>query len=126
MAVAQDSLRVGIFPTTGPVGDTGDAAAYLARVHDAGIDHVCCGDHVSFFVGVGLDGLLQATALAMLHPTLPVHVGVYLLPLRHPVLVARQLADFAGFALIVEVALRLPPPLGSGANTAHPQLKTAL
>ncbi len=34
----------------------------------------------------------------MLHPTLPVHVGVYLLPLRHPVLVARQLADFAGFA----------------------------
>lgn len=93
MAVAQDSLRVGIFPTTGPVGDTGDAAAYLARVHDAGIDHVCCGDHVSFFVGVGLDGLLQATALAMLHPTLPVMTGVYLLPLRHPVLVARQLSD---------------------------------
>jgi alkanesulfonate monooxygenase SsuD/methylene tetrahydromethanopterin reductase-like flavin-dependent oxidoreductase (luciferase family) len=93
MAVAQDSLRVGIFPTTGPVGDTGDAAAYLARVHDAGVDHVCCGDHVSFFVGVGLDGLLQATALAMLHPTLPVMTGVYLLPLRHPVLVARQLSD---------------------------------
>jgi hypothetical protein len=21
-------------------------AAYLARVHDAGRDHVCCGDHV--------------------------------------------------------------------------------
>ena len=93
MAVAQDSLRVGIFPTTGPVGDTGDAAAYLARVHDAGIDHVCCGDHVSFFVGAGLDGILQATALAMLHPTLPVMTGVYLLPLRHPVLVAPQLSD---------------------------------
>jgi alkanesulfonate monooxygenase SsuD/methylene tetrahydromethanopterin reductase-like flavin-dependent oxidoreductase (luciferase family) len=93
MAVAQDSLRVGIFPTTGSLGDTGDAAAYLARVHQAGIDHVCCGDHVSFFVGAGLDGLLQATALAMLHPTLPVMTGVYLLPLRHPVLVARQLSD---------------------------------
>jgi alkanesulfonate monooxygenase SsuD/methylene tetrahydromethanopterin reductase-like flavin-dependent oxidoreductase (luciferase family) len=62
-------------------------------VHEAGIDHVCCGDHVSFFVGVGLDGLLQATALSMLHPTLPVMTGVYLLPLRHPVLVARQISD---------------------------------
>src|SRR5260370_41572028 len=29
----------------------------------------------------------------MLHPVLPVYTGVYLLPLRHPVLVARQLAD---------------------------------
>jgi alkanesulfonate monooxygenase SsuD/methylene tetrahydromethanopterin reductase-like flavin-dependent oxidoreductase (luciferase family) len=93
MAGSGDVLRVGIFPTTGPLGDTVDAAAYLARVHDAGIDHVCCGDHVSFFVGVGLDGLLQATALSMLHPTLPVMTGVYLLPLRHPVLVARQISD---------------------------------
>jgi len=39
------------------------------------------------------DGLVQATALAMLHPTLPIYSGSYLLPLRHPVLVARQLAD---------------------------------
>ena len=68
------------------------AGAFLARVSDAGIDHVCCGDHVSF-AGAGFDGLVQATALAMLHPTLPIHTGVYLLPLRHPVLVARQLAD---------------------------------
>jgi alkanesulfonate monooxygenase SsuD/methylene tetrahydromethanopterin reductase-like flavin-dependent oxidoreductase (luciferase family) len=93
MAGATQPVRVGFFPTTGPVDETGDAAAYLARAHDAGIDHVCCGDHVSFFVGVGLDGLLQATALTMLHPTLPVMTGVYLLPLRHPVLVARQLSD---------------------------------
>ena len=41
----------------------------------------------------GSTGSIQATALAMLHPSLPVHIGVYLLPLRHPVLVARQLAD---------------------------------
>ena len=93
MAGTQQPISVGFFPTTGAVGDRGDAAAYLARAHDAGIDHVCCGDHVSFFVGVGLDGLLQATALTMLHPTLPVMTGVYLLPLRHPVLVARQLSD---------------------------------
>src|SRR5262249_33487693 len=93
MAGTEEQVRVGFFPTTGPVGDAGDSAAYLARAHDAGIDHVCCGDHVSFFVGVGLDGLIQATTLAMLHPTLPVMTGVYLLPLRHPVLVARQLSD---------------------------------
>jgi alkanesulfonate monooxygenase SsuD/methylene tetrahydromethanopterin reductase-like flavin-dependent oxidoreductase (luciferase family) len=93
MARLREPVKVGFFPTTGPVGEGGDAAAYLARAHDAGIDHVCCGDHVSFFVGVGLDGLIQATTLAMLHPTLPVMTGVYLLPLRHPVLVARQLSD---------------------------------
>jgi alkanesulfonate monooxygenase SsuD/methylene tetrahydromethanopterin reductase-like flavin-dependent oxidoreductase (luciferase family) len=69
------------------------ARAFLTQVAGAGIDHVCCGDHVSFFAGVGFDGLIQATALAMLHPTLPIYSGVYLLPLRQPVLVARQLAD---------------------------------
>ena len=31
---------------------------YLAAVAEAGLDHVCCGDHVSFFVGAGVDGLL--------------------------------------------------------------------
>jgi alkanesulfonate monooxygenase SsuD/methylene tetrahydromethanopterin reductase-like flavin-dependent oxidoreductase (luciferase family) len=41
---------------------------------------------------------VQATALAILHPELPVHTGVYLLPLRHPVLVARQLADISRVA----------------------------
>jgi alkanesulfonate monooxygenase SsuD/methylene tetrahydromethanopterin reductase-like flavin-dependent oxidoreductase (luciferase family) len=71
----------------------GAAGAFLAQAAEAGIDHICCGDHVSFFTGMGFDGLVQATALAALHPTLPIYTGVYLLPLRHPVLVARQLAD---------------------------------
>jgi hypothetical protein len=53
------------------------ATEYVAQVGQADIDYVCCGDHVSFF-GLGFDGLLQATALAMLHPVLPVHVGVLL------------------------------------------------
>lgn len=94
-----NELRIGMFPPWGLL-DRGTEAAgdYLARVGDAGIDHVCCGDHVSFGFGHGSDGLLQATALAMLHPTLPVHTGVYLLPLRHPVLVARQLSDLARLA----------------------------
>ena len=88
-----NTTRLGVFPpldllSRGPEAST----AFLTEVAKAGIDHVCCGDHVSF-AGDGFDGLIQATALAMLHPSLPVHIGVYLLPLRHPVLVARQLAD---------------------------------
>lgn len=91
--------RVGVFPPYGlPGPDLTAARAFLAQVSDAGLDHVCCGDHVSFFGGPGFDGLVQATALAMLHPDLPVHCGVYLLPLRHPVLVARQLADIGQLA----------------------------
>lgn len=88
-----------MFPPLGLLEqDPETARAYLARVAAAGIDHICCGDHVSFFGGMGFDGLVQAAALAMLHPALPVYTGVYLLPLRHPVLVARQLADIARMA----------------------------
>ena len=86
--------RIGMFPPFGLLErDPHATGAFLEQVSAAGIDHICCADHVSFFAGLGFDGLVQATALSMLHPTLPIHCGVYLLPLRHPVLVARQLAD---------------------------------
>jgi alkanesulfonate monooxygenase SsuD/methylene tetrahydromethanopterin reductase-like flavin-dependent oxidoreductase (luciferase family) len=86
--------RVGMFPPFGLMDQGPEATrSFLARAGTAGISHVCCGDHVSFIAGLGFDGLIQATTLAALHPSLPVHTGVYLLPLRHPVLVARQLAD---------------------------------
>ena len=92
------SARVGMFTPVGLPGQGPETVrAFLAQAAKAGIDHVCCGDHVSF-AGTGFDGLVQATALAMLHPALPVYSGVYLLPLRHPVLVARQLADIARLA----------------------------
>ncbi len=95
---AAASARVGMFTPSGLLERGPEAArAFLAQAGEAGIDHVCCGDHVSF-AGLGFDGLVQATALAMLHPTLPVHTGVYLLPLRHPVPVARQLADIGQLA----------------------------
>ena len=92
------TVTVGMFPPFDLLERGAEtAAAYLARIDEAGIDHVCCGDHVSF-AGKGFDGLVQATALAMLHPRLPIYVGLYLLPLRHPVLVARQLADIERLA----------------------------
>jgi alkanesulfonate monooxygenase SsuD/methylene tetrahydromethanopterin reductase-like flavin-dependent oxidoreductase (luciferase family) len=91
--------RVGMFPPFDLLDWEPPAArAFLAQADGAGIDHVCCADHVSFLGGHGFDGLLQATALTMLHPTLRIYCGLYLLPLRHPVLVARQLADIQRLA----------------------------
>jgi alkanesulfonate monooxygenase SsuD/methylene tetrahydromethanopterin reductase-like flavin-dependent oxidoreductase (luciferase family) len=71
--------------------------ATLARIHELGFDHVTLGDHVSFRGGVGYDGLVQAAAVVAAG-SLPVHLAVYLLALRHPVLVARQLASIAELA----------------------------
>ena len=66
-----------------------------AAVAAAGIDHVTVGDHVSFAEGHGVDGLIQATALLASHPTLALQTGVYLLVLRHPATVARQLVTIS-------------------------------
>ena len=87
------NTRIGIFA---PAAQT--APLDLDRVAELGIDHVCVGDHVSFFIGAGTDGLISATAL-LAHPSAPrVYVGLYLLPLRHPVPVSRQLATIAEIA----------------------------
>ena len=50
----------------------------------------------AFRGGQGFDGLVTATALAVAAPRLTVQTAVYLLPLRHPVPVARQVATLAG------------------------------
>ena len=83
----------------------GDLRAYRGRLAEltaivagAGLDHVTVGDHVSFAGGNGADGLVQATALLCSHPTLPVQTGVYLLALRHPAVVARQLSTISDIA----------------------------
>lgn len=91
------TARVGILPAM-LADDPGELRRLLALAENAGVDHVAVGDHVSFLAGAGRDGLIDATAMAMAHPTLPVHVAVCLLALRHPVLVARQLSTFAELA----------------------------
>jgi alkanesulfonate monooxygenase SsuD/methylene tetrahydromethanopterin reductase-like flavin-dependent oxidoreductase (luciferase family) len=92
-------VRVGLFP---PVDQLGAGSvplqATLAHVAEAGVDHLCVGDHVSFFIGAGSDGLISATSLLAAQAELPVYIGLYLLPLRHPVPVARQLATIAQLA----------------------------
>jgi alkanesulfonate monooxygenase SsuD/methylene tetrahydromethanopterin reductase-like flavin-dependent oxidoreductase (luciferase family) len=97
--LAHGSVRVGFRPPHGLFAQgPGALAALLARAEALGIDHVCVGDHVSFHGGQGFDGLVQATALAALAPRMAVHTAVYLLPLRHPVPVARQVASLAELA----------------------------
>lgn len=94
--MAVDPVRVGI------VLREHDLSAWAGRLHElaehavtAGIDHLTVGDHISFADGHGADGLIQATALLSAHPGLSVQTGVFLLALRHPAVVARQLATIA-------------------------------
>src|SRR3954453_23833025 len=78
--------------------NAGRLGRLTGAIAEAGIDHVTVGDHVSFEHGNGADGLIQATALLASHPTLAVQTGVYLLALRHPAVVARQLATLCSIA----------------------------
>lgn len=91
-------VAVGTFLPEFSGRDLASRRSSVAALEAAGVDHLAVGDHVSFFGGLGFDGLLQATHLLTLSDTLPVHVGVYLLALRHPLPVARQLADIATLA----------------------------
>jgi alkanesulfonate monooxygenase SsuD/methylene tetrahydromethanopterin reductase-like flavin-dependent oxidoreductase (luciferase family) len=97
--VAVDPIRVGI------VLREHDLSAWAGRLHKlaehsvtTGIDHLTVGDHVSFADGHGADGLIQAASLLSAHPGLSVQTGVYLLALRHPAVVARQVATIAQLA----------------------------
>jgi len=93
------AIRVGIFAPVGQFSTSTDQrTAALAAIADSGIDHVCVGDHVSFHVGAGADGLIDAASMLTHYPDLPCYVALYLLPLRHPVVVARQLASIAEIA----------------------------
>jgi alkanesulfonate monooxygenase SsuD/methylene tetrahydromethanopterin reductase-like flavin-dependent oxidoreductase (luciferase family) len=79
-------------------GPLAQRQALLARVVSSGLDHVFVADHVSFYGGFGMDGLVQAATLLASHDTLRVQIGVYLLALRHPVPVARQIATLCDSA----------------------------
>jgi alkanesulfonate monooxygenase SsuD/methylene tetrahydromethanopterin reductase-like flavin-dependent oxidoreductase (luciferase family) len=89
---------VGFLPArlTGATVDAWRDAVALAE--QTGIDHVAVGDHVSFYVGVGQDGLLSAAAVLGASEHVGVNTAIYLLPLRHPVVVARQVADLGALA----------------------------
>jgi alkanesulfonate monooxygenase SsuD/methylene tetrahydromethanopterin reductase-like flavin-dependent oxidoreductase (luciferase family) len=89
------AISVGLVLHGTDLGARADVARAAVR---AGVDHLAVGDHVSFSNGGGADGLVQATALLASHPTLRVETAVYLLALRHPAVVARQLATISAIA----------------------------
>ncbi len=86
----------------------------LGEVADAGIDYVFTADHVSFRGGSGMDGLVTLAAVGGLEPRLGLHVGVYLLALRHPMVAARQIATLAEAA-----PGRLTVGVGVGGDDRH-------
>ena len=90
-----ETLRVGVSMPPAGFASRDEAEAYVASVHSVGLDHMITSDHVSFRGGRGRDGLMTMSWLAGLHPTIGLYVGVYLLALRHPVAVARQVSTLA-------------------------------
>ena len=86
----------------------------LGEIADTGIDHVFTADHVSFRDGSGMDGLVTLAALSGLEPRLGLHLGVYLLALRHPMVAARQIATLAEAA-----PGRLTVGVGVGGDDRH-------
>ena len=89
-------LRIGTLGSDALLTGPFDARARLAAaIEAADIDHLFVADHISFHDGTGMDGLVDTAVLTTLCPRLEVCVGVYLLALRHPVAVARQLASLA-------------------------------
>lgn len=75
------------------VGTTGEMTLDAARRAEAiGLDGLIAGDHVTFY-GYGNDGLITLTAVAAVTERIELKTAVYLLPLRHPVPVALQVAQ---------------------------------
>jgi probable F420-dependent oxidoreductase len=74
-------------------GTTGAMTLDAARRAEAmGLDGLVAGDHVTFY-GYGNDGLITLTAVAAVTDRIELKTAVYLLPLRHPVPVALQVAQ---------------------------------
>jgi probable F420-dependent oxidoreductase len=66
-------------------------AALVRLVDDCGYDSLWVGDHIAFAVAI-LDPLLQLAQAAVVSRRLILGTNVYLLPLRHPGPVAKQVA----------------------------------
>src|SRR5262245_4594663 len=94
-----DKLLVGIQtihrrtePATGPWLPRIDELVSLVELVDrCGYDSLWVGDHIAFAIPI-LDPLLQLAQAAVASRRLLLGTGVYLLPLRHPGPVAKQVA----------------------------------
>ena len=75
-----------------------DRQTAIRAIVESGFDHIFMADHVSFRNGSGTDGFVEVASLSQLNPDIGVMISIYLLPLRHPLPVARQLASMARIA----------------------------
>jgi len=78
--------------------DWDERRTVVGNIVESGFDHIFMADHVSFRNGSGTDGFVEVAALSQLDPRVGVMISIYLLPLRHPLPVARQLASMARIA----------------------------
>jgi probable F420-dependent oxidoreductase len=79
-------------PATGPwLPRIDELVALVELVDRCGYDSLWAGDHIAFAVPI-LDPLQQLAQAAVVSRRLTLGTGVYLLPLRHPTLVAKQVA----------------------------------
>ena len=94
-----DRLRVGVQtihrrtePATGPWLPTIEEMRTLVELIDrCGYDSLWVGDHISFPLAI-FDPFLQLAQAAVVSPRLQFGTAVYLLPLRHPTPVAKQVS----------------------------------
>ena len=94
-----DRLSIGIQnihrrtePATAPWQPTIDEMQALVRlVDDCGYDSLWVGDHIAFAVAI-FDPFLQLAQAAVVSRRLRLGTNVYLVPLRHPVPIAKQAA----------------------------------
>jgi alkanesulfonate monooxygenase SsuD/methylene tetrahydromethanopterin reductase-like flavin-dependent oxidoreductase (luciferase family) len=91
-------VEVGYLPTKLFDRPASEWRRILRKGESIDLDHIAMGDHVSFFVGMGFDALIGAATVLGAIERIKVNTAVYLLPLRHPVLVARQIADLSVIA----------------------------
>jgi probable F420-dependent oxidoreductase len=95
----EDKLRIGLItihrrtePATGLwLPSIGELCELVELVDTSGYDSLWCGDHISFPMAI-LDPFLQLAQAAVVSRRLTLGTSVYLLPLRHPVPVAKQVA----------------------------------
>src|SRR5690349_19318740 len=92
-------LRIGVQtihrrtePADGPWLPAIDEMCTLVELVDrSGYDSLWVGDHISFALAI-FDPLLQLAQAAVVSPRLQLGTAVYLLPLRHPTPVAKQVS----------------------------------
>ena len=80
------------FGFMGTMGSVAQAREMSSLADECGYNTICVGDHVAFAVPI-VDALTQLSVLAGINERIRLLSGVFLLPLRHPVPVAKQVSS---------------------------------